>query len=669
MEAKMKSLTAKLQNILDPSKSTARERYEAFIDGGGGVVTKQQVAQENVSAHYAQGGLELTATNHGIPQEEPWTDLTDFPRKTYAEATPPVLEFPQSWQGYDSLWASVTNGDKPLTFELTVVGARGRMTDSQELHPGQTADFIIDLTGLPLVQGKMPEFEPVGIRLVMYWKGEDIPHSVTINKMVLNPSAGSSITPCVDRWGQRKNSSWPGKVRSDEDMRHQLTEERKLLNSLPEPKDRTKYGGWANGPRFEASGFFRVTQADDGRWWYVDPEGYAYLSMGPTGVREGDSTRSLGREFLFEELPDPNGPEGFCYDTDGNIRLYYLNVLRKYGSMESWRDHVCLRFRKWGVSAIANWSSHIMFAQEQVPYVRTLGTRRLEDTWVTKGFNDVFDHRWEQSFDEDCRETGEANRDNPWILGYFIDNESRWRKFRVFDAKPDAAIRDEWMKIVRENYETVQAFNDACGFSLADWDAVKSVSEEDMPREGAALVLREKLEDAYAERYFSKVREIFKRHNPNHLYLGNRFTRVPPRANIVRTAGEYVDVLSVNCYTHKPDRAAFDEWYAMAQKPIQIGEHQLSKHGPRQYPPLWPSFTGEERRKYYPIFDRALFSMPYGIGSHWFQHADQHITGRPSNGENMAIGWVDITDRPQPDMVDAVREICANMYVWHADSK
>jgi len=46
---------------------------------------------------------------------------------------------------------------------------------------------------------------------------------------------------------------------------------------------------------------------------------------------------------------------------------------------------------------------------------------------------------------------------------------------------------------------------------------------------------------------------------------------------------------------------------------------------------------------------------PAIIGTHWFQFIDQPNTGR-MDGENYNIGMVDITDRPYPEMVAAMKE-------------
>ncbi len=50
------------------------------------------------------------------------------------------------------------------------------------------------------------------------------------------------------------------------------------------------------------------------------------------------------------------------------------------------------------------------------------------------------------------------------------------------------------------------------------------------------------------------------------------------------------------------------------------------------------------------------------MGSHYFQYADQPVTGRAFDDENYQIGFIDVTDTPYPEMVAAARSVGATMY-------
>ena len=76
----------------------------------------------------------------------------------------------------------------------------------------------------------------------------------------------------IDRYGQFKHRDWPGKIHNDTDLEVVRLAEEKDLASHPGPEQWNRYGGWAAGPHFEATGHFRV-QKINGKWWLIDPEG------------------------------------------------------------------------------------------------------------------------------------------------------------------------------------------------------------------------------------------------------------------------------------------------------------------------------------------------------------------------------------------------------------
>jgi len=68
---------------------------------------------------------------------------------------------------------------------------------------------------------------------------------------------------------------WPGKIHSLQQLKKELPQE--LADAANFARDDiSQYGGWKNGPRRQATGRFR-TEKIDGRWWFVDPEGYLFF--------------------------------------------------------------------------------------------------------------------------------------------------------------------------------------------------------------------------------------------------------------------------------------------------------------------------------------------------------------------------------------------------------
>jgi hypothetical protein len=99
-------------------------------------------------------------------------------------------------------------------------------------------------------------------------------------------------------------------------------------------------------------------------------------------------------------------------------------------------------------------------------------------------------------------------------------------------------------------------------------------------------------------------------------------------------------------------------------KPILIGEFHFGTPGRGLAASLVQVRDQKERGVAYRFYVEQAFAMPELIGTHWFQWMDQMSTGR-FDGENYNLGIVDVTDRPYPDMVEALKETHSRLYQLH----
>ena len=199
----------------------------------------------------------------------------------------------------------------------------------------------------------------------------------------------SRFFPFVDRYGQFKHKDWPGKTHSDEDLRKAREKEEEYLRAHTGAGDWSRYGGWKNGPRFEATGHFRV-QKVDGKWWMIDPDGYLFWSHGVVRVTTSTGITPLdGRKEYFEDLPGKGTKMGRFYETyDALLKPYYTvrgiretydyssaNAYRKYGEdyKNVFADLAHRRLRSWGLNTIANSSDKDICLMD-----RTVYTDRIE---------------------------------------------------------------------------------------------------------------------------------------------------------------------------------------------------------------------------------------------------------------------------------------------------
>jgi hypothetical protein len=72
-----------------------------------------------------------------------------------------------------------------------------------------------------------------------------------------------------------------------------------------------------------------------------------------------------------------------------------------------------------------------------------------------------------------------------------------------------------------------------------------------------------------------------------------------------------------------------------------------------------------ERGIGYRYYVEQGLSLPYAVGTHWFQWTDEPITGR-LHGENYSIGFIDAAGRIYPELVEAAKATHKCLHDVHA---
>lgn len=488
--------------------------------------------------------------------------------------------------------------------------------------------------------------------------------------------------PFVDRLGQYRHQDWPGKVHKEAELPKRQADEDAAIARAPELPDRDTFGGWAEGPQREATGWFRTEQVD-GVWWLVTPDGHLFFSVGIDCVGTWERTFVTGRDGWFEWLPgreDPrfgnlfsevSGAHSMAETIDGKgltFGFYTANLIRKYGEAwpEKWRDSAYRRLRHWGFNTVGNWSQGDVLDHSPLPFVVALGiSGDAREVTGAAGYwgkmKDVFDAKFGEAVDASLREPAARYADNPLCIGYFVDNELSWEAVRrgVLASPPDQPARQAFIAQLEAAYVSLDALNRAWETAAADWDAVRSPEKPN----AAATKDIDQFEYAFARRYYETVAAALRRLAPNHLYLGSRFSSAPAIA--VRACADVADVVSFNRY----ERRIRCENYTGANdlgKPILIGEFHFGALDRGMFHPgLVNAKDQKTRGEFYAAYIRAVADCPAFVGCHWFQFVDEPITGRWFDGENYNIGFLSVTDSPYPELVEAARQVHAEIYARH----
>ena len=292
----------------------------------------------------------------------------------------------------------------------------------------------------------------------------------------------------VDKFGQNAKRDFPIKVSSDEELKKIADEELKSLAEYTLMPDRSQYGGWKDGPKLEATGYFRKTKYN-GKWALVDPEGYLFFSIGLANVRMANSTTYTGIDYtdeklyhrdpedvtpedskgiidipletrktgyvinkqrndMFVELPSQDDPlaNHYSYRKESHFgpiehgqtySFYRSNLERRYGEQyknsffDKWLEVTEDRMRNWGFTSFGNWIDPAFYHRNNLPY--------FANGWIIGDFQkvysgsdywgpmpDPFDPEFERRAKKSIDVVSEEVKNNPWCIGVFIDNERSW---------------------------------------------------------------------------------------------------------------------------------------------------------------------------------------------------------------------------------------------------
>ena len=497
-----------------------------------------------------------------------------------------------------------------------------------------------------------------------------------------NPDA---FFPFIDVYGQYMHEEWPGKVSSDADLLAAKAAEDADLAANPRPMEYNSYGGWANGPTLPATGHFR-TEKIDGKWWFIDPEGRIFWSLGSTGVGLTEMLISLdGKEHFYSDLPARDDPVfGAFYTPSGTgapdgdyFKSFYPVLYKKYGAdfETTYNDRALERVRSWGLNTLGAWSDAAgdQTAGLKTPYTKIFWTPGQPISAVPK-LDDPFDPGFSNAVVTAIGWTGSAN--DPYCIGFFDNNEITWGsnpeqvvRNIMEDSDATVAAKVELVNTLQTEYGTIAAANTAWGSSFAGFDdLLPALGDGNFAYAGASA----SMEAFYAhltDTYYRKCREALKSVAPDKLYLGSRIYEGSMRKEVAAAAAAHCDVVSFNVYHKDLDEfqgmTARDLPFFTEDKPYMVGEFTF---GSLDRGKFWTGieYAADQRNRgeAYVRFIESGLNDPRCVGAHWFAYDDGANGGhyKPTVSENAGKGLIDSADTPAHELVSAMRVTAGSMY-------
>jgi len=404
--------------------------------------------------------------------------------------------------------------------------------------------------------------------------------------------------------------------------------------------------------RGEATGFFRVEERD-GVWWLFDPKGFAFYDIGTDHARyQGHWCQKLG------------------------YAPYGRNVKAKYGSEDAWAASTIKRLKEWGFNTLAAGHSKSLRHRGLVhTEFISFGSRFSAYSDIAPkvhwtGFPNVFHPRWEAYCDVYAERFCARQKDDPWLLGYFLDNELEWYGkdhteyglvHEVFKKPAEHSAKKALVEFLRKRYSGIAELNKAWDTDYEGFGALAESTKVPPFDYGAGEDDRRDFLRLIAERYFAVTTRAIRRHDPNHLIIGCRFAGRAPEV-VWPVAGKYLDVVSCNYYgrvdlesgTATETKERLITYYYLCGRPMMLTEWSHPaldsglpcKHGAGQR-----FDTQSQRARAYEIYQRMLTSLPFMVGSHFFMWVDEPAEGIADTfPEDTNYGLVNEKDEPYEEL-------------------
>lgn len=492
----------------------------------------------------------------------------------------------------------------------------------------------------------------------------------------------------VDAYGQSRVLSWPGQLTDPSQFAtRKADEESHFGNLLSGTTD--AYGGSLNLPKQTATGHFYVKKVN-GKWWFVDPNGYLYFMNGICSVEpDTASTTVTGRPDLFNWLPTSGDPLSAYFGKivmpDGSggttYNFYEANLHRKYGA--NWTPNfvntAVQRAQTWGLNAFGAYSSPTVLAADKMPYTRSMGLYGTFNT-VSTGSDlwgamaDPFDSRFVTVVKNAATNYKSLGAD-PYCIGFVVENEPSWVGLQGNTALPNALplgvlgqnaasspAKAQFLKVLQSEYPTIAQLNSAWGTNYASWTVMNGSLKFGANLTTAMQADLSNFLSLYADTYYSTIKNAFKAVSPNTLYFGNSYAVNHVNNQVVKIAAKYCDGLTLNIYNPTPQSPAYQADTAGIDLPVFVNEFNFSSSGDGLYGSLANQPNQAARAAAYTIFVNAALKDPNFVGCNFYKYADMPTAGEAADAQNALQGLVDVTDTPYSPMVSAIQAIATSMY-------
>jgi len=336
------------------------------------------------------------------------------------------------------------------------------------------------------------------------------------------------------------------------------------------------------------------------------------------------------------------------------------SALSIFPNEESWVQDTAKNLRNWGFNSLGGWSDSNLFTKyagkDRLPYFTVLHLGAYD----MAPWHDLFARQMYKAIDGAAKIQIEKLREDPYLVGYFTDNELGWWTDTLFityrDMPGESPGHKAFMSVVRNHYRNnFDAFKKDWSTPAQSFEDLEKKSDMKMRAGSQGIKLVDAFTFAAASHYYKMVHDAVRRYDRKHLILGDRYCQYYD-LQVVRAAKPYVDAISSNMGADWTDggisRFFLDSLNQITGKPVIVTEFYMTaienQSGNKNSSGGFPIVqTQRERANAFRRDVSEMAARPYMLGAHWFQYYDEPPKGR-GDGEDYNMGLIDIHGKPYP---------------------
>lgn len=412
------------------------------------------------------------------------------------------------------------------------------------------------------------------------------------------------------------------------------------------------------------TGFFHVEQQGD-TWWTIDPQGRGFV---------------------------PLGVDHASFDAHWCEKLGYAPYAKKnqakYDSRAIWAEETLGRLRDWGFNLLGAGCSRDLFhhgvAHTEFVAIGASAAGMGDALNIMPDQNvpgSAFPNVFHPDFEAYCRYRAQQSCGpyvgDPWLFGYFLDNELAWWG----KGNPDAGLFDAVMQksadhtakralrdFMAQRYKNdIAGLNRAWGVQLDSFDRLLQLDGLYGSNTEAVTSDKKAFIALIADRYFGTLARAIRSVDPDHMIIGCRLAGGVGADGVWEAAGRHCDIVSFNYYGNvdldrglarddanarlgKPLADVFQKFYDVGRRPMMVTEWSFpatdaglpSIHGAGQR-----FRTQAERAKATEITARTMLALPFMVGYDYFMWVDEPALGISEKfPEDSNYGLVNEDGRP-----------------------